>query len=252
MPYTVSQVAKLARSSVRALHHWDEIGLLVPSARTDAGYRLYGDADLERLQQILFFRELAFPLEEIRRILDDPEFDRGAALRMQRAMLEERASQARALIAAVDRALEALEGGAPLNGEEMFEAFDSARYEDEVRERWGDTDEYRESARRTRRYTQEDWRAIRAEGEEITRGLAAQMEAGAAPDSETAMALAERHRVHIDSRFYPCSHAMHRGLGEMVVEDARFREHYERIRPGLATYVRDAFRANAARKGGES
>jgi DNA-binding transcriptional MerR regulator len=246
MRYTVSQVAKLARLSVRALHHYDEIGLLVPSARTDAGYRLYGDADLERLQQILFFRELAFPLEEIRHILDDPDFDRRAALRMQRTMLEERASQARALIAAVDRALEALEGGAPMKDEEMFEAFDSAR-DDEARERWGETEEYRESARRTRRYTREDWRAIRAEGEAITRELASQMEAGAAPSSEAAMALAERHRLHIDSRFYPCSHAMHRGLSEMYVEDPRFRDHYERVRPGLAAYVRDAIRANGAK-----
>src|SRR5215468_2270868 len=114
MPYTVSQVARMTRLSVRALHHYDEIGLLVPSARTEAGYRLYGDRDLERLQQILFFRELAFPLEEIARILDDPKFDRRAALLSQRAMLQERAAQAGALIAAVDRALEALDGGAPL------------------------------------------------------------------------------------------------------------------------------------------
>jgi MerR family transcriptional regulator, thiopeptide resistance regulator len=252
MPYTVSQVAKLARLSVRALHHYDEIGLLVPSARTDAGYRLYGEADLERLQQILFFRELAFPLEEIRRLLDDPEFDRRAALRMQRAMLGERASQARALIAAVDRALQALEGGAPLTHDEMFEAFDPSRYEDEVRERWGDTEEYRESARRTKGYTKEDWQAIRAESEDITRALAAQMEAGTPADGEAAVDLAEQHRLHIDQRFYPCSHAMHRGLGEMYVEDARFRENYERVRVGLAAYVRDAIRANATRRGGRT
>jgi MerR family transcriptional regulator, thiopeptide resistance regulator len=252
MPYTVSQVAKLARLSVRALHHYDEIGLLVPSARTEAGYRLYGEADLERLQQILFFRELAFPLEEIRRILDDPEFDRGAALRMQRALLEERASHARALIDAVDRALEALEGGAQLKEDEMFEAFDPSQYEDEVRERWGDTEAYRESARRTKGYTKDDWRAIRAEQEEITRALAAEMESGAPASAETAMDLAERHRLHIDRRFYPCSPAMHRGLGEMYVEDSRFRENYERVRAGLAVYLRDAIRANTARRKDET
>ena len=252
VPYTVSQLAKLARLSVRALHHYDEIGLLVPSARTDAGYRLYGEADLERLQQILFFRELAFPLEEIRRILDDPAFDRREALRMQRAMLEERASHASALIAAVDRALQALEGGGPLKHEEMFDAFDPSRYEDEVRERWGDTEGYRESANRTKAYTKQDWQAIRAESEEISRALAAQMEAGAPAGGEAAMELAERHRLHIDRRFYPCSHAKHRGLGEMYVEDPRFRETYDRVRAGLAVYVRDAIRANAARKGARS
>lgn len=248
MPYTVSQLAKLARLSVRALHHYDEIGLLVPTARTEAGYRLYGEADLERLQQILFFRELAFPLEEIRRILDDQEFDRRAALRMQRSMLEERRAHAQALIAAVDRALEALEGGAPLKDEDMFQAFDTAQYEDEVRERWGDTEAYRESGRRTKGYTKGDWRAIRAELEEITRALAAQLDSGAPANGEAPMDLAERHRLHIDRRFYPCSHAMHRGLGEMYVEDLRFRENYERVRAGLAVFVRDAIRANAARK----
>jgi DNA-binding transcriptional MerR regulator len=255
MPYTVSQVARLARLSVRALHHYHEIGLLVPSARTEAGYRLYGEADLERLQQILFFRELAFPLEEIRRLLDDPGFDRRAALLMQRTLLEERASQARALLAAVDRALEALEGGEPVKEDEMFEAFgdhDPAQYEQEVLERWGETEAYRESSHRTKSYTQEDWRDIRAEGEGITRGLAEQLEAGTSPQSQPAMDLAEEHRLHIDRRFYPCSHAMHRALGEMYVEDMRFRENYERMRAGLAEYVRDAIRANAARAGGLS
>jgi len=250
MPYTVSQVAKLAGLSVRALHHYDEIGLLVPSARTEAGYRLYGDQDLERLQQILFFRELAFPLEEIARILDDPGFDRRAALLMQRGLLEERATHARALIAAVDRALEALEGGTPLKSEEMFEAFDSSQYEEEVRERWGDTEAYRESAKRTKRYTKEDWAAIRAEQEGITRAFAGQMEAGTPADAEAAMEVAERHRMHIDGRFYPCPRSMHRALGEMYVEDSRFRQNYERVRPGLAEYVLDAIRANAARKAG--
>lgn len=250
MTYTVSQVARLAHLSVRALHHYDQIGLLVPSARTAAGYRLYGQADLDRLQQILFFRELAFPLEEIGRILGDPAFDRRDALRMQRSLLERRASRARALIAAVDRALEALEGGAPLKDEERFEAFDSTQHENEVRERWGDTGAYRESSRRAKTYTQDDWRAIRTELQDITHAFAAQMESGAPAKSEGAMEVAERHRLHIDRRFYPCSYGMHRGLGKMYAEDARFREHYDRVRAGLAVYVRDAIVANAAHRGG--
>src|SRR5262249_28247433 len=150
-----------------------------------------------------------------------------AALLSQRAMLQESAARARALIAAVDRALEALEGGGPLNGEQMFEAFDPARYEGEARERGGETGAYQESSRRTRRYTQEDWAAIRAEGVEITRAQASQMESGAAASSEPAMDLAERHRQHIERRFYRCSYTMHRMLGDMYVEDSRFREHYE-------------------------
>src|SRR5687767_12327826 len=105
MAFTVSQVAKLSLVSVRTLHHYDEIDLLRPSGRTEAGYRLYSEGDLDRLQQILFFRELEFPLEEIGRILDDPEFDVRSALRMQRQMLSERAGRVAALIKAVDAAI---------------------------------------------------------------------------------------------------------------------------------------------------
>src|SRR5262245_9607545 len=111
MGLTVSQVSKLSGVSIRTLHHYDEIGLLRPSGRTGGGYRQYGDKELQRLQQVLFFRELEFPLEEITRILRDPDFDLQAALLMQRQLLEEKATQIRALIAAVDAAIEATERG---------------------------------------------------------------------------------------------------------------------------------------------
>src|SRR3954452_24844647 len=118
MALTVSQVARMTGVSVRALHHYDEIGLLRPSGRSDAGYRLYGPADLERLQQVLFFRELGFPLEEIARIVTDPGFDLGTALRMQREMLGQKLVRTHALIAAVDAALARLqEGGATMDKE---------------------------------------------------------------------------------------------------------------------------------------
>src|SRR5262249_19806019 len=145
-----------------------------------------------------------------------------------------------------------LDGGPVVDEEEMFEAFgdhDQAAFAEEVERRWGDTDAYRESTRRTKRYTNDDWREIRAETEAIGRELAAQLEAGVAPQDGGAMALAERHRLRIDRRFYPCSHAMHRALGDLYVDDARFREHFERVRTGLAAYVRDTIRANAARSG---
>jgi hypothetical protein len=135
--------------------------------------------------------------------------------------------------------------------EEMFEVFgdfDPSAHEAEAKERWGDTEAYRESARRTKKYGKREWQQIKAEGEQITRKLAEAMEAGKPPTSPEAMDAVEAHRLQIDKWFYPCSKEMQRGLGEMYVEDARFSAFYERIRPGLAEYVRDAIRANAERK----
>ncbi len=151
MSLTVSQVARLAGVSVRTLHHYDEIGLLAPSGRSEAGYRLYEQPDLQRLQQVLFFKELGFPLEEIARIMRDRAFDLRAALLMQRRLLTERASRVQVLIRAVDAALDSLEKGTVMTKEEMFEVFgdfDPAKYEDEARERWGDTEAFRANAER--------------------------------------------------------------------------------------------------------
>jgi DNA-binding transcriptional MerR regulator len=252
MALTVSQVARLAKVSVRALHHYDEIGLLSPSERSEAGYRLYTQGDLQRLQQVLFFRELEFPLEEIRRILGDPSFDLRSALRMQRQLLSERSARLDALLGAVDSALDALEKGTTMDQEKMFEAFgdfDPTKYEAEVRERWGDTEAYKESARRTKRYTKQDWEAMKAELDRIQQALAELVGAGRAPTEPAAMDLAEQWRQHISKWFYPCSYAMHRGLGEMYVSDSRFMENMDRVKPGLARFTRDAILANAERHG---
>jgi len=122
--------------------------------------------------------------------------------------------------------------------------FDHARYEAEARERWGGTDAYQESARRTKRYTKEDWARINAAQEGIEAGFADAMAAGDPPEGERARHLAEQARLHIDRWFYPCSHRMHAGLAEMYVADPRFRAHYDDRAPGLAGYVAAAIRAN--------
>jgi DNA-binding transcriptional MerR regulator len=247
---TVGAVARLAHTSVRALHHYDAIGLLRPSGRSRAGYRVYTSADLERLQQILFFRELGFSLEDIGRILGDRGFDRRAALVAQRALLVEKGERLRAMVALVDRTLASMEGGKTMKPEEMFEVFgdfDPRAHEEEAERRWGKTDAYAESKRRTQRYGKDDWKAIRDEMSAIDAAWVAAMEAGARPTDAVAMDVAERARLQIDRRFYPCSHAMHEGLGNMVVSDARFTERYEKLRPGLAQFVCEAIRANAER-----
>jgi DNA-binding transcriptional MerR regulator len=250
--FTVSEVARMANISVRALHHYDEIGLLCPSGRSRAGYRLYAPADLQRLQQVMSWKVLGFPLEEIRRLLGNPEFDMRAALLLQRRLLAEKAERVQTLIAAVDAALAALaKGRKKMDGTKLFEAFgdfDPTLYEEEVNERWSNTDAYRESARRTAQYTKEQWAQLKDESDRIYRGLAAQLEAGASPADPAAMDLAERHRLHIERWFYPCASDLHRGLGELYVSDPRFTKNIDRYRSGLASFLRDAISANADRK----
>jgi len=252
---TIGRAARLARVSVRTLHHYDQVGLLTPSVRSGAGYRRYSSEDLQRLQLILFYRELGFGLAEIERLLSDPALDRRTALLAQRDLLTEQAERTRRLIAAVDAALEAEGKGITMSKEEMFEVFgdfDPAQYEAEVKERWGETDAYRESTKRTARYTKADWQRMGAESEEIEADMAKLLAAGEAPDSAGAMAVAERHRLHIDRWFYPCSHEMQAGLAEMYVADDRFRAHYDDRREGLAQFMHDAIAANARRAAASS
>jgi DNA-binding transcriptional MerR regulator len=250
MTYTVGEVAKLAHVSVRTLHHYDEMGLLQPSERSEAGYRHYTLEDLERLQQVLLYKELGFSLDEIRDLMSDPSFDRREALEIQRDLIAEQALRLEAMLGLVDKTLASLKGGIPMTKEEMFEVFgdfDPSGYEDEVKERWGDTDAYKESARRTTRYTKDDWARFKAESEEINTAVVALMDEGVAPDDPRAMDAVDRHRRQIDTWFYPCSREMHAALGEMYVADPRFTATYEKIHAGMARYVRDAIAANAAR-----
>jgi DNA-binding transcriptional MerR regulator len=251
--YSVGQVAGFAGVTVRTLHHYDEIGLLVPSERTHAGHRRYGDADLDRLQQILFYRELGFPLEEVAALLDDPETDPRAHLRRQHDLLTARIEKLQKMAAAVEHAMEARTMGIDLTPEEKFEVFgdfDPDRYEDEVRERWGDTDAYAQSQRRAASYTKEDWKRLTERFDAIHRRMAELLADGIPADSEAAMDVAEEHRRFITGAYYDCSHEMHTCLGEMYVADPRFTRTYEKIRPGLAVYLRDAIVANAARHAG--
>ncbi len=132
--YTVSRVARMAHVTVRTLHHYDSIGLLVPSRRSGNGYRLYSAEDLQRLQQILLFRQLGFSLEAIQRLLDEPAYDCRSALRAQRDLLRKRVRQAEAVIRAVDATLDALEGGREMETAKMFdgfEGFDPAQHEED-------------------------------------------------------------------------------------------------------------------------
>ncbi|MFD3929012.1 MerR family transcriptional regulator [Streptomyces sp. NPDC058614] len=250
MSYPVGQVAGFAGVTVRTLHHYDEIGLLAPSGRSHAGHRRYSDADLDRLQQILFYRELGFPLDEVAALLDDPEADPRAHLRRQHELLTARIEKLQEMAAAVEHAMEARRMGINLTPEEKFEVFgdkDPEAHAEEAERRWGGTEAYAESQRRAARYTKDDWKRMQAEVASWGERYDALMEAGEPPTGERAMDMAEEHRQHITKWFYACSYEIHQGLGDMYVSDERFKEFYDSMRPGLAEHLRDAIGANAAR-----
>jgi MerR family transcriptional regulator, thiopeptide resistance regulator len=245
---TVGKVARSSGLTVRTLHYFDSIGLVVPRARSEAGYRLYARADIERLQEVLFFRELGFGLEEIKAILDRPDYSRGAVLRRQRRLLQTRVERAQRMIEAVDAALEGERMNLNLTNEEMLDVFgdfDPTEHEEEAEERWGDTDAYNESAHRVAKYAKKDWLAISAEASAINEAFIALMREGASPVSSEAREISEQHRAHISKWFYECSPEMHAALGQMYVADERFTRNIDAAADGLAAYMAEAFEASA-------
>lgn len=248
--YPVGTVARMAGVTVRTLHHYDAIGLLRPTGRAENGYRRYSDADLERLQRILFYRELAFDLDTIKHAMDDLDADPLDHLRRQHALLTARIERLQRLADAVATAMEAHTMDIDLTPEERLEIFgeDHDQHAAEAQDRWGDTDAYRESQRRAATYTKEDWVRIKADSEAVTRRMLDAMTAGLPPTSGPAMDAAEAHRAQIDSSFYPCTLEMHRALAQMYLADPRFTATYEAMAPGMAQYVHDAIEANAARR----
>jgi len=249
---TVGQVAETFGVTVRTLHHYDEIGLVVPSERTPAGYRLYTDDDLARLSRVVTYRRLGLPLDEVRALLDG-DGTPVEHLRRQRAVVQSRLGELQELVTAIDRALEREMNDHPATTADLKELFGdgfSEEYATEAEQRWGETDAWRQSRSRTSRYTKADWEEVRAEMEAVTSALVAAMQAGEPATSEVAMGAAEAHREHIHRRFYDLDHSFHRGLADMYLADPRFTKTYEDIAPGLAQYVHDAIHANADRHAG--
>ena len=247
---TVGQVAEQLGVTVRTLHHYDEIGLLVPSERSPAGYRLYTAEDITRMQHVVVYRRLGFPLEEIALLLDEPSADVSGHLRRQREAVMSRLDEMQDLVTAIDRALEKEMTGNKLTREEQKELFGdgfSDDYADEAEQRWGGTDAWKQSQGRTSTYTKQDWAQVKAEMDTNNAAFVSAMTDGEPATSERAMDAAEQHRLHIHKRFYDLTPEFHRNLGDMYLADPRFTKNYEDIRPGLAQYVRDAIHANADR-----
>lgn len=247
---TVGQVAETFGVTVRTLHHYDEVGLLHPSERTHAGYRLYTGEDLHRLGTIVVYRRLGFSLDEIGELLDGA--DVVAHLRRQRDLVTARLAQMSDLVAAIDRRLEAEMADQPATTEDLKELFGEGyndEYQAEAQERWGDTDKWAQSQARTKDMTKEQWAEVKAEMDAFEADLGAAIRAGEPTGSDTAAALAERHRASI-ARFYDCDHEFQVCLAQMYLADPRFTQHYEDIEPGTAQWLHDAIVANAARHAG--
>ena len=235
--YTVGQLATMAGVSVRTLHHYDQIGLLEPSARTEAGYRLYGEPELLRLQQILFFKELDLPLGEVRQILDDPGFDQVTALEHHRQSLQQRMERLTRLLKTIDKTIDRLtEDDMTLTDQELYEGFSTEqieRYKREAREMY-DPALVRESEQRVKKMSRAEWQAVKAEGEAVTTALAALIDRE--PGDAEVQTLIARHHAWIEN-FYPCSAEVYRGLAQGYVEHPEFRAFYEKVRPGLAGFL---------------
>lgn len=255
MSYSVGQVAAFAGVTVRTLHHYDRAGLLSPSGRSGAGYRLYSDTDLARLQQILFYRELGFSLDEIAEILKDPQANALEQLQARVRQLSEEIDRLQRLAEVAEEAIAVQQTGVRLTPEERFEVFGDIgfdlSYATERQIKWQHSAGQQESMARAAAHTKEDWRQLMGEAAAWRAELLAAFDGGEPSDGERAMDLAEEHRLHIARWFTTCPPDMHRRIADDFAADPRAfalvvppSQH----RPGLAAYLCKAVHANAARR----
>ncbi|UOO37858.1 MerR family transcriptional regulator [Oscillospiraceae bacterium CM] len=240
MKLTISQTAKLTGISVRTLHYYDEIGLLKPTETTSAGYRYYDGDNLALLQQILFYRELAFPLKEIIAMVSQPDHDRQKTLKRHRHLLMLKRQHLDELLRLVD---ETLGGDTSMTQQEAaFTDYEAAKaqYAAEAKARWGHTDAYRESAQKEQGRTKAETAAMMEKAGEIFRSFAEMR--GRDPSDPDVQALVRRWQAHITEFHYRCTDDILACLGEMYVEDARFRSNIDRYGDGTAQLMSDAIK----------
>lgn len=251
---TVGQVAERLSVTVRTLHHWDDIGLARPAARTRTGYRLYTAADVQRLQRIVVYRELGLGLDGIRELLESTAADIPAALRAQRADIGARIARLQALRVGVDRMLQAHEHGVLMTAVQQAEIFGpewDPEWISQAHERWGDTAQWVQYVERSAARTPDDWRAVAGGMADVEQDLALAFDDDVTPGTPRADALAERHRASL-SAFFPVTVDMHVCLGRMYEADPGFAGHYDGIRPGLCAWLRRVIDDNARARGVDS
>jgi DNA-binding transcriptional MerR regulator len=242
MKYTVKQLSQLAGISIRTLHYYDQIGLLKPSFIKSNGYRYYEEKELIKLQQVLFFRELDFPLEKIKEIMESPTFDPSVALADQKKLLELKRKRIDGLLRTIEQTIVAVKGGEHMSDDAKYAAFNDPEYQkhkDEVEERWGNTDAYKQSMQRVGKMSKVDLERVKAEGEAIARETAELMQKGFSSDSPEVQKQVDRFYQHLHN-FYDPSYELFKGLGQMYVDDPRFTKVYEDRAKGFAVFMRDA------------
>ena len=237
--YTVKQLSSLAGITVRTLHHYDEIGLLKPSRVGENGYRYYGEEALYRLQQILFYRELDLPLDDIKKIMGRRDFDVMGALQSHKQALNRQAARLNRLIQTVDRTIEHLKGEKPMSEKSMFAGFteeEENKYAEEAMRTY-DPETVKASVRKWKAYTPAEKQKIGAEGEAVYLDLVAAMPKGAG--SADVQAIVARWHRHLEHFWSPKDEQL-LGLADGYNDDPRFRAFYDRIHPELAPFIREA------------
>lgn len=239
MTYSIQQFAKHSGMTPRALRFYEQKGLLAPSSRRQNGYRVYTDADSARLQQVLFFRELDFPLEEIKRLLDHPRFNAREALAYQKELLVLKKKRLARLIRTIETTIDHMSTHQPVDDKEIYGSLSQEEidaYRREAQERWGDTDAYRESQKRAKGFTKNDWKAIQAATDANLKALVALMAAGKEPAAPAVQAEIANHHAGIE-RFYPCGPQMYRNLADMYLADQRFADFYRKYHSDLPEFL---------------
>lgn len=242
MKMHTKEFAKLTGVSVRTLHYYDEIGLLKPSAVDEQnGYRFYDEGCLMQMQEILFYRELDFPLKDILEIISSPDYDKHNALEAQKHLMLLKKERLERLITALDSAMKGEKLAMNVFDNSEFEA-QRELYAKEVKEKWGNTDAYKESTEKTKNYTDDKWNVVNAEMNDIMVEFAKCRNSGAAPDSEGATALVKKWQVYISDNYYTCTNEILRGLGTMYTADERFRANINKHGEGTAEFMCEAIK----------
>jgi len=239
LAYSIKQLADLAGVSTRTMRYYDQIGLLKPAHVGTNGYRYDDQANLLRLQQILLFRELDFALDDIQLILNRPGFSLLDALQKHHSSLHCRLKRLERLIGMIDQTIMTIRGEKDMQPQQYFAGFDESKYEQEARQRWGETPAYAESKKRWASYTQAEKEAIQAEGGRLTLRMVGTSAAARPDDADVQTAIGDYH-AYINKYFYTCDVNFLRNLADMWVEDARFAVNYERIREGGAAFLKEA------------
>lgn len=236
----INELASCAGVTVRTLHYYDEINLLKPTKITEAGYRLYDDAAIETLQQVLFFRELDFPLDEIKAIISSPAFDKIRALENHRELLFKKRERLDNLINLVDNLIKG-ENNMSFKEFDMTEIEKTKKeYAQEVKERWGNTDAYIESERKMKNYGAEEWKQISDESGRILKAFADSRDE--APESDEAQELVGQWQAFITDKYYTCTNEILAGLGEMYISDERFTKNIDSYGAGTADFIAKAIK----------